>query len=114
MGLRALAYYLERSEAEVVRSALADAGVVAFIGNEDMLRLFPNYTLALGGYRVLVSDLDMDDAIAIISEAQAASITEGGSLVTKGDFLDRVLSLFVSWLAGGAPCAIRERRWRET
>ncbi|MBY0563565.1 MAG: hypothetical protein K2P58_05185 [Hyphomonadaceae bacterium] len=111
MGLRALAYYLDRPEAVVVQSVLLDAGVLAIIANEDLLRMLPRYTLALGGYRILVSEDDLDLAIALIGEALANPIREGGELVVKGDFLDRVLSLVFGALADGAPCPTRERRW---
>jgi hypothetical protein len=114
MGLRALAYYLDRSEAEVVRSVLSGAGILAIVGNEDMLRAFPNYTLAIGGYRILVSDLDLEDAIAVLAQARAEPVVEGGTLLVSADLLDRALGLFIGWLAGGAPCAIKERSWRET
>jgi hypothetical protein len=113
MGLRALAYYLDRHEAAVAQSVLVGAGMLAIIRNEDMLRALPSYTLSFGGYCLLVSELDLEDAIAVLKEARANPLYEGEQIVIEGDFLDRVLSLAVGWLAGGAPTPIRRRTWRD-
>jgi hypothetical protein len=111
MGLRALAYYLDRTEAMVVQSALLDGGILAVVGNEDMLRAMPHLTLAFGGYRVLVSDLEIEEATALLTEARSQPGLEGEKLVVEGDLLDRVLSPIVGYLSGGAPAPLRRRRW---
>ena len=113
MGLRALAYYLDRHEAVVAQSVLVGAGMLAIIRNEDMLRVLPYYTLALGGHCLLVSELDLDDAIAVLQEARANPLREGEQIVIEGDYLDRVLSFAVGWLAGGVAMPIRRRGWRD-
>jgi hypothetical protein len=113
MGLRALAYYLERTEAVIAQSVLADAGMLAIIRNEDMLRALPYYTLAFGGYCLLVSEIDLEDAAAVLRDAVANPLNEGETLVVSGDLLDRVLSPLLGWLAGGAPVALRAMEWRE-
>lgn len=113
MGLRALAYYLDRTEAVVVRSVLSDAGVLAVIGNEDMLRLQPWYTLTFGGYRILVSELQLEEAIAVLEEARVNPLTEGETLSVQGGFVDRVASLILGWLGGGAPTPIRGYSWKD-
>ncbi len=111
MGLVAAAYFLERTEAVVARSALDDAGFLAIIGNEDMLTMQPYYTMAFGGYRVLVSELDLEDALAVLRGAVAPAETSE-RLVVRGDLLDYVLSLVIGMLAGGAPAPLRERLWQ--
>jgi hypothetical protein len=112
MGLRALAYYLDRGEALVAQSVLRDAGILAIIRHEDLLRALPYYTLAFGGHCMLVSELELEDAIAVLLEAKANPLEEGETLVMRGDFLDRVMSFAVGYLAGGAPVAIRRRTWQ--
>jgi hypothetical protein len=114
MALLPLAYYLERTEALVVQSVLTDAGILAIIGNEDWLRVMPYHTLALGGYRVLVSDLDVNEAIELLRNAEVpVAQQEGERLDVSGDGLDLVLSLFLGFLAGGAPTRVRKRTWSE-
>jgi len=111
MGLRTAAYFLERTEAVVARSALEDAGLLVFIGNEDWLRALPSYTLALGGYRLLVCEDDMEDALDILRAAQRGGPDTGEELVVTADILDCALSLFFGVFAGGAPVRVRSRRW---
>jgi len=113
MGLRALAYYFDRSEALVVRGALEAAGILAIIGNEDFLRVWPHYIGPLSGYRVLVLEFEVEDAVAVIEEALAHPIEEGEILVVRGGFFDRVQSFLMGWFSGGVPTPIRQWTWRE-
>src|SRR5262245_36081087 len=112
MGLRTAAYFLERTEAVVARSALEGAGLLAFIGGEDWRAMVPYHTLALGGYRLLVCDEDMEEAIEILRAARTSAVADGEELVVTADLLDYALSLPVGLLAGGAPAPVRRRVWR--
>lgn len=110
MGVVLMAGYLERQEALIARSVLHAAGIFAVIDNEDMLRNRPDLTLALGGYRLLVLEDEVEAAIAVLREALDNPITEGGTFIVNGDLLDRVLGLVIGVLAS-APCCIRQRRF---
>lgn len=114
MGLQTLAYYFDRAEAVIVQSVLLDAGVLAVIGNEDMLRVQPYYTTAFGGYRIQVSDLDLSEPIAVLHEAVGNPLREGEALVTRGSLVDRASSLLWGWLAGGVSVPLREYVWRDS
>ena len=111
MGLRLVAHYYDRSEAYVARSVIADAGMLAVIPNDDVLRMLPYFTMAFGGYRLLVPGDELDDAVALLQDAIAHPLQEGEVLVVEGDFLDRTLSFFLGYVAGGAPLALRNRKW---
>jgi hypothetical protein len=67
--------------------------------------------LAFGGYRVLVSDLDVDDAVATLMEARANPLLEGERLKISASFTDRVTSLILGWLAGGTPSPVGASEW---
>lgn len=60
-----------------------------------------------------MSELDLDDAIAVLQEARANPLLEGEQIVIEGDYLDRALSFVVGWLAGGVAMPIRRRIWRD-
>lgn len=114
MGLRLVAHYYDRSEAYVARSVLEDAGMLALIPNDQVLRMVPYYTMAFGGYRLLVCEEELEDAVALLRDAVAHPLNDGEKLVVRGDLLDRALTFFCGYLAGGAPFTLRRREWLET
>jgi hypothetical protein len=71
MGLRLVAHYFDRSEAFVVCSALEAAGVVTFMENYNQVALKPFSEIALGGFRIMVVDEDLPDALDVLREAMA-------------------------------------------
>jgi hypothetical protein len=77
MGLRLVAHYYDRTEALIARSVISDAGMLALIPNEDVLRMLPRYTMAFGGYRLLVSEHDLEEAVAVLREAVANPLRGG-------------------------------------
>lgn len=111
MGLRLVAHYYERSEAFVARSVLEDAGMLAYLHNEDWIRFYPQYVGPFGGYRLMVSELDLNDAVALLTEAQLNPLLEGERLELHGGVWDRIMSFALGWAIGGVPVAVREARW---
>lgn len=111
MGLRLVAHYFERSEAFVARSVLEAAGMPAFLHNEDWLRFYPQYVGPFGGYRLMVSELDLDDAVDVLNVARLNPLIEEERLEQRGGVLDRVVSFALGWVIGGVPVTIRETRW---
>ncbi len=111
MGLRLVAHYFERSEAFVARSAIEAEGMLAYLHNEDWLRLYPQYVGPFGGYRLMVSEHDLEDAVAILREASASPLLEGERLELHGTTWDRIMSFALGWVIGGVPVAIREAKW---
>jgi hypothetical protein len=111
MGLRLVAHYFDRSEAFVARSVVEAAGMFAVLHNEDWLRFYPQYVGPFGGYRLMVSDLDLEDAVAVLGEAQLNPLLEGERLELRGGVVDRIMSFIIGWAIGGVPAAIRESRW---
>jgi hypothetical protein len=112
MGLVLVAHYYERVDALVAKSVVEGAGVAAFLPNFDVLTLLPDYTMAFGGYRLLVVEGEVEAAVFALRHAQTQPASTDERLFVEGDFLDRVLSLVVGWFAGGAPAPIRQRRWQ--
>lgn len=111
MGLRLVAHYFDRSEAFVARSAIEAAGILAILHNEDWLRLYPQYVGAFGGYRLMVSECDLEDAVSVLNEARQHPLLEGEWLEVRGGLVDRVMSFIIGWAILGVPVSIRETRW---
>jgi hypothetical protein len=111
MGLRRLVHYFDRSEAFVARSVIEAEGMLAFLHNEDWIRFYPHYVGPLGGYRLMVSEFDLEEAGLVLREARLNPLLEGDRLELKGDLLDRVMSLVVGFAIGGVPTTIRQSRW---
>jgi hypothetical protein len=111
MGLRLVAHYFERSEAFVARSVIEAEGMLAYLHNEDWLRLYPQYVGPFGGYRLMVSEFDLDEAVALLTEAKLNPLLEGERLDLRGGVWDRIMSFALGWAIGGVPVSIREARW---
>jgi hypothetical protein len=111
MGLRLVAHYYDRSEAYVARSVVEAAGLLTFLHDEGWIRSFPNYVGALGGYRLMVSEIDLEDAIALLTEAKANPLLGGEQLELTGGLWDRVMSFVAGYALCGVPTPIRESRW---
>ncbi len=111
MGLRLVAHYYERSEAYVARSVVEAAGILAFLHNEDWIRLYPQYLGPFGGYRLMVSDFDLEDAVAVLVEAKLNPLLEGERLELHGSVSDRIMSFVLGWVIGGVPVSVRVSRW---
>lgn len=80
MGLRLLAHFHDRNEAIIVRSVLDAAGVAAFAENIEQNSNQPFHQIALGGFRIMVCDEDLDTALAVIEEARRKRSFEGERL----------------------------------
>jgi hypothetical protein len=113
MGLRLVAHYFDREEALVAHSAVNAAGMLSFLPNFDALTALPYYTLAFGGYRLLVVEEDLEAAVSVLREARLNPLVEGEGLIVETDLLDRVLGLLIWLFAAGAPAPVKHRRWRE-
>lgn len=113
MGLRLLAHYYDRDEALVAQSVIESAGMLSFLPAIDVLTVLPYYTMAFGGYRLLVVDDDLEAAASVLGEARLNPLLEGERLVVETDMLDRVFSLIVWLFSAGAPAPIKRRRWIE-
>jgi len=111
MGLRLVAHYFERSEGVVARSVLEDVGMFAYLQNEGLIRLCPQYVGPLGGYRLLVSEIDLEEAVELLIEAKLNPLLDGERLEVRGGVWDRIVSLVMGYIIGGVPVAIRETRW---
>lgn len=111
MGLSLVAHYFERSEAFVARSVIEAEGMLAYLHNEDWLRFYPQYVGPLGGYRLMVSEHDLEDAVAVLTEAQLNPLLDGECLELHGTVWNRVMSFGLGWAIGGVPVAIRDARW---
>ena len=114
MGLRLVAHYFERSEAFVARSVIEASGFFAVLHNDDLIRLFPKYVGPFGGYRLMVSELDLEAAVALLEEAGLHPLLEGERLESSGGVLDRLMSFFIGYAIGGVPVSIRETRWAQS
>ena len=111
MGLHLVAHYYERSEAYVARSVVEAAGMLAILHNDDWIRLYPHLVGPVGGYRLMVSEFDLEAAVAVLTEAQLHPLLEGERLELHGGVWDRIMSFVLGWVIGGVPAPIRESRW---
>ena len=111
MGLRLVAHYFDRVEAFIAESTLDAAGIPVFLHSSALLTVDPGYAIAVGGFRLLVCDEDLEAAIAVLEEAPRNPLREGEPLDVELDFLNGVLS-FVIGAVCAAPAPIRTRRWR--
>jgi hypothetical protein len=112
MGLRLVAHYYEPVEALVARSVVEAAGMLAILQNYEWLSVLPHHTGALGGYRLVVSEFDLEDAVAVLRDALVSpAAVEGEKLKIETTWGDRVSSLFWGLLAGGAPMPVRGSQW---
>ena len=111
MGLRLLAHYFDCRDALIAKSVVDAAGLFVVLHGYEVLAIQPYYVGPFGGYRLMVSEFDLYDAAAVLKEATANPIVDGEVLLTEADLLNRVLSVFVGWMNGGAPMVIRGRSW---
>ncbi len=75
-----------------------------------LLTLDNGYLGALGGFRLVVCEQDLEAACATLTEARANPLREGESLEVEFDVLHGALSFAVGMIAS-APAPIRSRRW---
>lgn len=110
MGLQLVAHYFDRIEALIAESALDAAGIPVFMHSSALLTVDPAYTIAVGGFRLLVCGEDLQAALAVLEEARRNPLHEGEPLNVELNFLNGVLSFLVGGVCG-APAPIRTRRW---
>ena len=80
MGLRLVAHYYDRNEALIALGAVEAAGLVAFLENQAQMSVVPLEEVARGGYRLMVPEQELDDAIAVLQEARQRRSFEGERL----------------------------------
>ncbi len=68
-----LARFVDRSEAVIARGLLESEGIVAIIPDLDTLGVAPHLVFAVDGYRVLVSEGQLDEARALLAEIRRAA-----------------------------------------
>lgn len=83
MGLRLLAHYFDRNEALIVSGVLDAAGVTNFLHNSAQISIYPFHEIAYGGYRIVVCEEELLDALNVIDEARRKRSFEGERLVQR-------------------------------
>jgi hypothetical protein len=68
-----LARFVDRSEAIITKGVLEASGIVAVIPDIDTLGVAPHLVFAADGYRVLVSERELEDARALLEEIKQAA-----------------------------------------
>ena len=98
MGLRLVASYYDRMEAVVVSAALDAAGIPNWLEGFNQIWIQPFSDIALHGFRLVVVEEDLADAIATIGEARRKRSFEGERM-SKDHGLARTLLVWgVTWL----------------
>jgi hypothetical protein len=110
MGLRLVAHYFDRSEALIVRGALQAVGVPAFVHGFDLLTVQPWCEVTFGGYRVVVPEEELADAVAVLREARSKPLWEGEALVTRYSMVFATLAVFV-FIGWGVFLPWRDYEW---
>ena len=80
MGLRLVAHYFDRNEAFIASGALHAAGVTSWLDSHGQISIQPFSEVALGGYRLMVCEEELEDAVAILQEARRKRSFEGERL----------------------------------
>ncbi|MFZ2030406.1 MAG: hypothetical protein WAU68_08880 [Vitreimonas sp.] len=115
MGLRPVAHYYDRVEALVVSSALDAAGVPNFVENFNQVAVKPFEEIALGGYRLMVCEQDLQYALEVIDEARAKPSFEGERLSTYSALELSLLLMLALSIVTSIPIAMfipfRWHRW---
>lgn len=109
MGMVLLARFYERNEALIVAGALEAAGVVVFVENGRQVELQPFHEIALGGYRLMVPEEELGQALAVIDEARRSPIIEGGTLSQRTYIFGSLLILVLF----GFFVPLRTSTWRD-
>jgi hypothetical protein len=112
MGLRLVAHFYDRIEGLIAFSAIDAAGIPVFLESGALLSVDPGYLGAVGGYRLVVCEPDLEAAVAVLQEASQNPLSEGEQLDIEFSFLHGFASFFVG-AAASAPAPIRRRTWRE-
>ena len=110
MGLRLVAHYCDRVEALIAFSALDAAGVPVFLESFNLITMDMGYLGAVGGFRLVVCEEDLADALSVLEEAREWPLKEGERLQVEFDLLNGVFSMVVG-APTSAPAPIRGRRW---
>ena len=112
MGVRLAALAFERGEALVISATLDAAGIPNWIYWYNSLWNTPARLLLYDGFQIVVAEESLEEAGAVLKEALENPCADAEMLTVRGDFLDRVLGLFLGFvLAGGSPFALRRREW---
>ncbi len=109
MALRLLAHFYDRNEALIAAGALEAAGVVVFIDNAALASVKPLHELALGGYRLMIPEQELLDAVAVLEEARRRRSFDGERL-SQRTFIS--LSLLLLALTG-LPLPFRTSKWHD-
>lgn len=117
MGLRLVAHYYDRNEALIAIGALDAAGLAGFLINAAQISVQPFHEVALGGFRLMVVDEELEEAVAVLREALRNPLLEGERLSKNhrtGAFIALHLSQFL--LLGGFLLIwpLRTYSWRDT
>lgn len=80
MGLRLVAHYYDRNEALIAVGALDAAGLAGFLINTAQVSVQPFHEVALGGFRLMVVEEELNDAIAVLEESLRSPLLDGERL----------------------------------
>ena len=108
MGLRLVAHFYDLGEALVAAAALEHAGVFCIVDNYNQLGVAPFRAVAYGGYRLLVVEQELADAVDILRDAMRNPLKEGERL-HKQDFF---IASLIATLLIGVPTPLRLYRWQ--
>ncbi len=106
MGLRLVSHYYEPAEGLIARSVIEAAGMLAILQNYEWLSVMPSHTGPLGGYRLVVSEFDVENAVALLRESQVLTWIEGELLEIKTTIIGRIASSMLGYwrVARQYPC----------
>jgi hypothetical protein len=100
-----VARYFDRDEALIARGVLDAAGLYCHLTEFHSLTVWPHYSVALGGHRLLVRGDDLASACEVLRAARSAPITEGEALEKRSS--STLLTLYF-----GLPIPLRAYKWR--
>jgi hypothetical protein len=99
MGLRIVARLYDRSEALVMSSCLDAAGVPHWVFGTELININPFHEIAYEGYRIVVSDDELEATLAVIAEARSNPLLEGERLSKQHIIVPHLLlTLLLGWV----------------
>lgn len=83
MGLTTIKTFDNGPEAHVFRIKLENSGIESYIFDEETITIDPLMTVALGGIKLKVNQIDFDKALNIITEIENSPLTNEKNEILK-------------------------------
>lgn len=112
MTLALVAHYFDRHEALIVSGALDAAGIPNFVHGLEAITQQSWVEIACHGYRIMVVEADLADAVRTVREAQRKRSFEGERLSVDHQTA-LCLPLAFYFALAGVPFVVKQYKWHD-